>query len=165
MFKLWTNTTGSVVTISWPSDKSDKGPIEVSWVSKWICSHVRKIDLQSSGPDLMVGGKAHYDCYQWVWYEVLWYYSGTYSVALLPAEGSFTLERRQRQRQNYFLSFMNGLCGIQLGVFILGGGNGNRNGIIMEWVGYPFVTATATAMATYICTLPPLSVNTPIGFH
>ena len=35
-----------------------------------------------------------------------------------------------------------------MGVFILGGGNGNGksdvDGNIMEWVGYPFATATAS---------------------
>ena len=36
-----------------------------------------------------------------------------------------------------------------MGVFTLGGGNGNGksdiNSNVLEWVGYPFVTATATA--------------------
>ena len=45
--------------------------------------------------------------------------------------------------------YMNGLCGIQWGVFTLGGGNGNGKTVVMEivaeWVGYPFATATATA--------------------
>ena len=40
-------------------------------------------------------------------------------------------------------------------MFTLGGGNGNGksdvDGNFMEWVGYPFVTATA--MATYLITL------------
>ena len=30
-------------------------------------------------------------------------------------------------------------------------GNGNSNGIVMEWVGYPFVTATA--MVTHLIAL------------
>ena len=47
-----------------------------------------------------------------------------------------------------------------MGVFTLGGingnGNSNGNGIVMEWVGYPFVTAMAMSKAnwgvsTYIC--------------
>ena len=42
-----------------------------------------------------------------------------------------------------------------MGVFTLEGGNGNDksdvDGNFMEWVGYPFVTATATA--TYLITL------------
>ena len=72
---------------------------------------------------------------------------------------------------------MNGLCGVQWGVFTLGGGNGkllrewvvwnpiggfhtgddNGNGktvvmeIIAEWVGYPF--AMAMAMATHLIAL------------
>ena len=46
---------------------------------------------------------------------------------------------------------MNGSNGIQWGCSYWGGGNGNGNGIVMEWVGYPFVTATVTA--TYLITL------------
>ena len=42
-----------------------------------------------------------------------------------------------------------------MGVFTLGGSNGNGksdvDGNFMEWVGYPFVMATA--MATYLITL------------
>ena len=80
-------------------------------------------------------------------------------------------------------SFMNGSNGMQWGCSHWGGSNGNGNGVVMEWVGYPFVMAMATAthlialhcilplplpplpiwtVATMPLPLPLLSVNGPL---
>ena len=51
--------------------------------------------------------------------------------------------------------YMNGFCGIQWGVFTLGGSNGNGKTVVTEiiaqWVGYPF--AMTMAMATHLIAL------------
>ena len=59
-----------------------------------------------------------------------------------------------------------------MGVFTLGGGNGNGksdvNGNFMEWVGYPFVMATAMAKANwggvniYMYRMMPLPLPSPL---
>ena len=70
-------------------------------------------------------------------------------------EGSFTLS--DGNDNGIFLNFavMNRLCGIQWGVFTLGMSTAmakiNGNSIVMEWVGYPFVMATA--MTSYLIPL------------
>ena len=59
-----------------------------------------------------------------------------------------------------------------MGVFILGGGNGNGksdvDGNIMEWVGYPFAMATATAsylIALHFLPLPLLQTPPNVNSH
>ena len=52
------------------------------------------------------------------------------------------------------------------GVHTGGGSNSNDNGIIMEWVGYPFVTATAKAnwggVNIYMYRMMPLPLPSPL---
>ena len=80
-------------------------------------------------------------------YPLVWTNSGTSALRFVHTGG------RQRQRKINIFPFMNGSNGIQWGCSHWGGINGNGksdvDGNIMEWVGYPFATATAMAKANW----------------